>query len=235
MKLNNYNFFKINKVIVFLGLFLYQFLSYGEIDSSLSGNQTFDQEMSEINSLETLEGEKNSSHFLESSLLSLKGESLAVTSLFFGGIKPMIPILLEFQTPVVIKSRQLKWLIQTGAGISFYKNKRYDFQGLDNKSSKSSKTRISELVYFLFDTGLRYDFQPLTISLTLGGYITPASLMRKEKEYYIVNPILGHTRWALSIGWGFLEGEHVALTAGSFAGMSAPFLGLSASVPLKKW
>ena len=209
---------------MFLGLFLYQFLSYGEINSSLSEEQAFEQETTETTSLEIIEGEKGTSHFLESSVLSLKGELLAAY-FWLQGRGFIIPILLEFQTPFEMENERLKWLIQTGAGISFNRKKDiFVLPGVvDDRSSKPSEVSISKEFYFLFDTGLRYDFQPLTISLIFRGYITSSSY----------DPIV---KWALSVGWEFLDKKHIALTIGSFYySFYVPFLGLSASVPLKKW
>ena len=213
MRLYNGNSFKIGNLTLFLFLFLFQPFSYGETESSLSENQSSEQQTF---SEELPREENNYSIQTKSSQLSLKGELLVGTSLFFFGIIPIIPISLEFETPTGMKNEKLSWLILAGGGITF--------PGMTP--------------YLSLDVGLRYDFQPLILSLTLGGGITSSfleSITDKEETDYAVSPILIPIKWALSIGRKLQNETQIALTVGSFATIYSPFLGLSASIPLKKW
>ena len=215
MKLNKTNSFKIGNFTLFLFLFCFQSLSYGEAENPFSENQNSEQQTLETFSKEL--PKEGNNHQTKSSQLSVKGKLLASTSLFFGKIIPIIPISLELETPAGMKNKKLSWLVLAGGGIRF--------------------DTITE-PYFSLDVGLRYDLQPLILSLTLGVGLTPSfleSINDKEEGIYAIWPILIPVKWALSIGNKFQNETQIALTVGSFATMYNPFLGVSVSIPLKKW
>ena len=191
----------------------------GKQRTPFSKNQSSEQQTLETFSEELPKEEHINSIETKSSQLSLKGEWLASTSLFSGGIAPIIPISLELETPIGMTNKKLSWLVLAGGGISF------------------DSAIINP--YLSFDVGLRYDLQPLILSLTLGGGITSSFLESfindQEEQYYAIHPILIPIKWALSIGRKFQNETQIALTVGSFATLYNPFLGLSASFPLKKW
>lgn len=122
---------------------------------------------------------------------------------------PVLPISLEFQNPANW-SENLSWLVTAGGGAAFPPGKE-------------------EPVFFL-DTGLRYNFQPLTFSLGLGAYITPSLL--KELEPSCFDCYLPLLKTEISIGWETTNGAHIMGTVGAYYAIF-PFAGISVSIPLK--
>lgn len=191
MKLTKSGVFKVGKSILLFKLCLSCFFSYAE--TTLSGSDSL-----ETTSF-TTSREEDFSNPVGNSMLSLKGEVLAMTSVFFREIVPVVPISLEFQIPFK-GNKRLKWLVLTGGGVVFDKIDDNDFY-----------------LYFSLDTGLRYDFQPWAFSLTAGGVITSDTFDIFEKgKIYAVHPVATLIEWALSAGRD-IANIHVALTVGSFA------------------
>lgn len=125
-----------------------------------------------------------------------------------------------------MKNNQLKWLIQGAAGSFFYSRFGW-YQGVSYLSFEPPA------FYFPIDTGLRYDFEPLTLSFTLGFFLTP---LIDVSRYIPPLPIyLSHTKWTLALGWKFHNKTHITLTLGSFRLFYGPLVGVSASFPLKQW
>ena len=211
MNSTSYNFFKFGKLILFLALFFCQFFSYGETDeNSLFVPEILESPVSETTSLEVSEGEMGHPNLIKSSQLNVKGELFTTATVNAVSVIPLVLIALEFQTPVIMENKRLNWLAQIGGGAFL-----------------SGTTP-----YLSLDTGLRYDFQPsTTVSLTLGvGGFAPFLSGKSILSELMIRSIL-------SVGWKLSNEVHLALNAG-FAGtinFPAGFIGLSASIPLKKW
>ena len=219
MKPNNDTFFEVSNFTLFLFLFLFQSFSYGETkQNSLSENQISEQQTIETFSEELPREDSGYSNQTRSSQWSIKGELLASFPIPAGRINPVIPISLEFQTPIGMENK-LNWLVQAGGGMLFVH---------DPHPAEP---------YLSLDAGLIYDFQFLTLSLTLGGMITSSFLEGinddTEESIFLIHPALIPIKWAFSIGREFSNEIHIALTAGSFATIFMPFLGISVSIPLK--
>ena len=224
MKFTEYGLFKLGKFVLFLGLVFMSFVSYGEVEKSLSEEQSLEQQISEMNSLEMSKGEEDLSNQAGASILSVKGEALASVPLLFKfRIEPIIPVSLEFQVPCK-KNEKFKYLVLAGGGVMF--SRRADFSPADGKYYEIA------FPYASFDVGFKYDLQPWTVSLTAGGIVTPNSF--KKNIEHAAHPILIHMKWALSVGT-YIANTHVALTTGSFATLLTPFLGVSVSIPIAKW
>ena len=155
---------------------------------------------SESSFRETLESKTRPSIPLESSLLSVK------VGLGAGLVYGFSSALLEFQTPVITQNKKLKWLIQAGAG------------GVVTPFAAGGP-----FPYFPIDTGLRYNFQPFTISLR-GGVLF---LLRENTEHSF--------KGALSLGWNITNRIHIELSGGLDNIPHYPSLSLSVSTPLKRW
>ena len=227
--------FKINHFILFFGLFFMSFVSYGQGEDLLSDLQALEQPDSEppslessekannvldseASSIESSEGVNNVPDSVGKSVLSVKGEGLISTPRFLS-MTPVAPVIsLELQTPFKTKEN-LKWLVQAGGGTNF---------------SWNSSKKLYLRPYLLVDAGLRYDFQPWTVSLTLGGYLTSKTFSGEAEVERAVHPVLAHIKWALSVERQ-INKVYVGLTCGSFAIMYGPFLGLSVRFPLETW
>lgn len=184
--LQNGNCLKKLMLLLFsLGFVLYQTVSYAETDTSLSENQSgqiieqptpdvSDTSVPEISTQEIQEAKKDSSNFLKSSLLSIKGES--------GDLPDFVTLSLEFQKSILMKSNRLKWLIQGGIGIT-------DFGSMDKPDS---------YYHYIIDTGLGYIFPFFNTIVSLKGgligLIVPSH--KKSDETGVILP-----RVTFVLGW----------------------------------
>ena len=162
-----------------LGLLLCHTVSYGELEGSSLENQA-----SELQFSETLNSSK-------SSLLSLKLE------LAGGLIYSFFPLWLEFQTPILMENKNLKWLIQAGVGTVYF-----PFTGF--------------LPFFPIDTGLRYDFRPFTFTLKGGAWLIPHEKIGDFKVALAFGWNIANTVH-LEFSFGLLS----ILNAGPFVSLSA--------------
>ena len=221
---------KIISLALGLGFIFYQTLSSAESKDLSSEIQTFELQIPDVpetavpekSSKEIPEPKKDSPSPLESSLLNVKGELLAA---WYPAISPVTSLMLEFQAPLLMENNQLKWFIQAGVGGIFFS--RFD------RYREAYYRSFEPFLYFPIDTGLRYNFQPLTLSFTLGFFITPP--MDRSRYTPLLPVYISHTKWALALGWKLRNQAHISLTAGSFSLFFSPFVGLSASFPIKKW
>ena len=197
-----------------MGSLLYLPAGYGEPDMILSENQASEQQMFETRKI-LPERKKELSNLSESSTLSLKGE------VGIGLIHRFFPLLAEFQTPVIMKNKKMKWLIQAGGGLSIMENEKNSL--------------------FLIDTGFRYNFmKSLNASLIGRSFLTGDFVFLKSALSIGWKP---HDKIHIELN------INVPVALISFSDKSMVFFGfsdypisgllitpsLSFSIPLKKW
>ena len=90
--------------VAFYPLILFQPLSYGATESSLSENQNSEQQTLEIPSQETSKEQSDHLNQMGFSQLSVKVELLPV--LYPYSITPVLPISLKFETPIGMKNKK---------------------------------------------------------------------------------------------------------------------------------
>ena len=190
------------KSLVLLGLFISSF-SYGNNMASLSESQLVEEPIFANESLSDSEGE----HALlnPASILSVKGGLfvMRVEHLFSDRVTSAVkvPVSLEYQNSLT-KNKKLKWMASAGGGVTTKKEKPI-------------------LPFGSVGAGLRYDFQPMTLSFELGADFLDFSI--GEMVYNL----------ELGLGWEFLNRARLELKLGY--SWIFPFVGLSASFPIKKW
>ena len=174
-----------------------------EMEKPILENQKLKSQLSKAPFQKSVEEIKILSSSPESSSISIRAEAGAGILFYF------IPLLLEFQTPVLMNNKKLKWLIQAGAGGIVTVDPDFQF-------------------YVPVNTGFRYDLQPFTVALKGGTSFTTVQGNMKE---------FGKTA-SLSIGWNITNSDHIELSGGLFfflKNYEMFFTSLSVSFPIKKW
>ena len=142
---------------------------------------------------DTLQGENPAIRYMETAQLNLKGGLKHL----FGPRKRkvwQIPVLLEFQVPIITASGSIKWLIQAGGGwwhvwhkyplcslfSSSPERPKYPFDSEffqrhyreDLMEHEERKKHCYSFPYVVTQTGLKYDFQPVHLSLVGGAIVS---------------------------------------------------------------